>query len=221
MFPWKWYMKPSHLISLLRSQWWNTKCVMSRSSLKIDLIPSDCCLNSDSCLGLYEMIKETKHIKSCQLSQASLTNNTLLFKLTFSDFTLHWTQSPTLPEIWILKYQFVSEPSEKLYFFFCSFIICAFCTFHPAASPHNFANPTETPGILPVFHWSFAFALSALEKGIRLWNFFWRAGANIPSHPSAENSSISGFSLPTISVHMVSLASPSIVQQSKFSLIER
>lgn len=52
LFPWKWYMKPSHLIFLLLSQWWNTKCVMSRSSLKIDLISSDCCLNSDSCLGL-------------------------------------------------------------------------------------------------------------------------------------------------------------------------
>lgn len=37
------------------------------------------------------MIKETKHIKSCQLSQTSLTNRIPLLNFTFSDHTLHST----------------------------------------------------------------------------------------------------------------------------------
>lgn len=37
------------------------------------------------------MIKEREHVKSCQLSQASLTYRILLLNFTLSDFTLHWS----------------------------------------------------------------------------------------------------------------------------------
>lgn len=79
----------SHLIFLLLSLWWNTVCILS-GSVKIDLISSDCCLNSDSFLGLKKWLKK-QNIWLTQVSQASLTNWNLFLYPTFTDFTLCWT----------------------------------------------------------------------------------------------------------------------------------
>lgn len=166
------------------------------------------------------MIKGRKDIKSCQLSQASLTNRILLLNFTFSDFTLHCTLCNKDQHFtWNLDFK-VSICFWYILKAFLLLLIHHLCLLHiPSCSTSSqlcwcHRNTRNSACISLVI----CLCISSLGKEIRLWNFFfWRARVNITSHPSAEKSSISGFSLPsTLSVHVVSLASPSISQQSLY-----
>lgn len=168
------------------------------------------------------MIKETEYIKSCQLSQAILTNTNLLLNFTFYDFTLHCTPCNKDQHFtWNLGFK-VSICFWPILKAFLLLLVHHLCLLHtPSCSTSSQLcwshRDTRNSACISLVIWPLQ-GLSSLGEGIRLWNFlFCRASANIPSHPSAENSSISGFSLPsTLSVHMVSLSSPSILQQSLY-----